>query len=54
MDLGFPPLDIKNLIESNPLKARFLVRGWAAAVTDCTATTNNAINKHNTINQPYI
>ena len=27
MDLGIPPLKIKNMLESNPLKSRFLVRG---------------------------
>ena len=27
MDLGIPPLEFKNLIESNPLKSRFLVCG---------------------------
>ena len=26
MDLGIPPLKIKNLLESNPLKSRFVVR----------------------------
>ena len=26
MDLGIPPLEIKNLLESNPLKFWFLVR----------------------------
>ena len=26
MDLGIPPLSIENLLESSPLKSRFLVR----------------------------
>ena len=30
MDLGIPPLRIKNLLESNPLESRFLVRTWTA------------------------
>ena len=30
MDLGAPPLEIKNLLESNPLKSRLLVHGLAA------------------------
>ena len=27
MNLGIPPLNIEKLLESNPLKSRFLVRG---------------------------
>ena len=30
MDLGIPPLKIKNLLESNPLKVRLLVCGLTA------------------------
>ena len=30
VDLGIRPLGIKNLLESNPLKSRFLAHGWAA------------------------
>ena len=29
MDLGNPPFNIENLLESNTLKSRFLVRGLA-------------------------
>ena len=31
MDLGIPPLTIKNVLESHPLKSRFLVCGPATA-----------------------
>ena len=31
MGLGIPPLDIKILLESNPLKSRILVRRLAAS-----------------------
>ena len=32
MDLGIPPLQIKNLLESNPLKPRFLLRGLTVGI----------------------
>ena len=31
MDLGVPPIESKNPLESNPLKARLSFRGWTAA-----------------------
>ena len=33
MDLGIPPLRIKNLLESNPLKSRFVFCGLAIEFT---------------------
>ena len=33
MDLGVPPLETKNLLESNPMKYRFLLCGRAATGT---------------------
>ena len=31
MDPAIPPLETKNLLESNPLKSRLVVRGLAVA-----------------------